>query len=466
MNLRAHLVSVGAALLLFPSVLLAQPNIILIVADDLRHDAIGRFSDAALFTPNLDGLYGRGFTFLNTYTIGSNSGAVCAPSRAMLLTGRGLGDFWHATSIDRFPSLPVLLREGGYQTFGTGKWHQSRAAFRAGFDEGEEIFFGGCIACSKTSNSHDLEAKRASYNARLDRLQADGSFGSTEKPGVHVTDRFADAAVTFIERQREAFFVYLSFTAPHDPRVAPPEFEALFREEGQPRIELPPNFLAKHTFNQGDAGIRDEVLIGVPRDRDELAEELADYHGMIAHMDAAIGRVLQAVERQKAANGRPTIVLFTSAHGLAIGSHGLLGKQNAYEHSIRAAPLVFSGDGVEPGETAAFVILNDVLPTIAELANQQSPHGIEGQSLVPLIRRQASAVRDEVWYAYKDFQRAIRVGRWKLIRYPHLRRYQLFDLRSDPHELHDLSADPGRRQTIDMLSDRLDAWELRVWGHS
>jgi arylsulfatase A-like enzyme len=282
---------------------------------------------------------------------------------------------------------------------------------------------------------------------------------------VHVTDRFADAAASFVGRAEGPFFVYLSFTAPHDPRAAPAEFESLFRDEaGKPAVPLPANFMAEHPLDQGDARIRDEVLIDIPRDPEALAEEIADYHAMIAHMDAAIGRVLHQVERRDRETGGRTIVLFTSDHGLAIGSHGLLGKQNAYEHSIRAAPLVIAGDGIGAGKSDAFAILNDVLPTVASLVGVEAPKGLEGRSLKPVIDGAAERVRDEVWYAYKGYQRAIRVDRWKLIRYPHLDRLQLFDLRDDPHELDDLHADPEHSDLVEMLSSRLDAWERRTWG--
>jgi arylsulfatase A-like enzyme len=435
------------------------PNIVLIVADDLRHDAIGRFAGHDLATPSIDGLAARGFVFRNTYAIGSNPGAVCAPSRAMLLTGRPLRDAWQNTRIDGVPTIPSRLRDAGYHTFGTGKWHQSRRAFREGFDVGAEIFFGGCIACSKTSNAHDEAAKQASYEATLQRLSVDGTYEPVAKPGVHVTDRFADAAAAFIARQPAdtPFFVYLSFTAPHDPRVAPPEYEARFRDaEGAPRVRLPANFLAEHPFDQGDRAIRDEVLIETPRDRAALAEEIADYHAMTAHMDAAIGRVLQRVADH---HRDDTIVIFTSDHGLGLGSHGLMGKQNAYEHSIRAAPLIIAGRGIRAGESEAFAILNDVFPTIVELTGTEAPDGLAGRSLMPIVRREAESVRDEVWYAYKGYSRAIRVGDWKLIRYPHLDRLQLFDLEHDPHELNDVHADSRHAGLIEELSERLVRWE-------
>jgi arylsulfatase A-like enzyme len=150
--------------------------------------------------------------------------------------------------------------------------------------------------------------------------------------------------------------------------------------------------------------------------------------------------------------------VFTSDQGLAIGSHGLLGKQNLYEHSVRA-PLIVRGPGLARGRSDALVYLYDLVPTLCELLGVEPPAGIDGRSLVPVLHGERTSVRDSVFLAYKDVQRAVTDGRWKLIRYPKVDRTQLFDLEHDPHETDDLSGDPAQTRRVEQLTARLRAWQ-------
>jgi arylsulfatase A-like enzyme len=174
-----------------------------------------------------------------------------------------------------------------------------------------------------------------------------------------------------------------------------------------------------------------------------VQRELAAYHGLMTHLDARIGDILAALDTSGEAE--ETYVIFLSDHGLALGSHGLLGKQNLYEHSMRA-PLIIRGPGVPAGkESAALVYLHDVKPTIEELAGRPvaplSPDETASRSLVPWWREPAAAVaRSCLLLAFTDTMRAVRTSRWKLIRYPQTDQSQLFDLAADPHERHNLAA--------------------------
>jgi arylsulfatase A-like enzyme len=186
-------------------------------------------------------------------------------------------------------------------------------------------------------------------------------------------------------------------------------------------------------------------------------------------MDARVGMLLEALE--DAGRAEDTIVVFTSDQGLAIGSHGLLGKQNLYEHSVRA-PLILRGPGLPRGRSDALVYLFDLVPTLCELLGIAPPADVDGRSLVPVLRGEVPAVRDSIFLAYKDVQRAVTDGRWKLIRYPQADRTQLFDLEVDPHEVNDRSGDPDEARRIEDLTARLRAWQeelgdtapLRVGG--
>jgi len=157
---------------------------------------------------------------------------------------------------------------------------------------------------------------------------------------------------------------------------------------------------------------------------------------VITHLDEQIGRILQALEESgEAAN---TIVIFSSDHGLAIGSHGLMGKQNLYEHSMKS-PLIFSGPGIHKGKSAAFVYLYDIFPTVCELVGIHPPAIIDGRSFAPVLTGKSTTAREAIFLAFMDVQRAVRHGDWKLIRYPQVNVTQLSNLRADPNEIHDLS---------------------------
>jgi arylsulfatase A-like enzyme len=172
-------------------------------------------------------------------------------------------------------------------------------------------------------------------------------------------------------------------------------------------------------------------------------------------MDAQIGRILAALE----AKGRcdDTVVLFTSDHGLAIGSHGLLGKQNLYEHSMRP-PAVIAGPGVPAGvRRSGLCYLQDLVATVGELAGVTPPEGSEAQSLCAMLRGEAVEVRPELLLAYRDVQRALVTATWKLIEYSKAGRTQLFDLAHDPDELVDLATDTAARGRLSDLESRLRA---------
>ncbi len=430
------------AVLLAAPALAAPPNVVFFVTDDQRADAVGAFG-GAVETPTMDALVGRGFAFRDAFCMGSTHGAVCQPSRAMFLTGRSL--YRVPLDLKGVVTLPERFRKAGYDTFGTGKWHNGQPSFVRSFSHGGAAFFGGM---------HDPFAIPVwNYDATaakpLDRAPPSKT---------HAETLFADAAVRFLEDEPhdKPFFVYVSFTSPHDPRTAPPEFAAKYDPA---KTDLPPNFLPEHPFDNGEMDVRDEKLAARPRTPEEVRRHLADYHAMIEHVDHEIGRVLAAVEA--AGKTEETLVVFMSDHGLAIGSHGLMGKQNLYDHSMRA-PLVFAGPGVPHGQSDALCYLFDIFPTVCDLAGLDLPAGVEGKSLVPVMKGETDAVRDELFLSYRDVQRAIRDERWKLIVYPKAGRVQLFDLRADPDERRDLSGEPGMRPTVEGLFGRLTAAQTKL----
>jgi len=417
-----------------PAAAVERPNVIVLLSDDQRFDTIHALGNPQIRTPNLDRLVQSGFVFSRTYCMGSMQGAVCVPSRAMIQSGRSL--FHVSERLADIPLWPAIMQQSGYTTFATGKWHNGPPSFARAFEDGRSVFFGGM------SNQFQVPVKN---------LLPGGQFTKEIKGQTFSSQLFVDEALQFLKADhgKQPFFLYVAFTAPHDPRTPPGEYKTMYDPA---KLTLPPNFLPQHPFNNGEMTVRDEKLANWPRTPDEIRQHLADYYGIISHLDEQVGRILQALaERGLLEN---TIILFTSDHGLAVGQHGLLGKQNLYEHSMRP-PLVFSGPGIPAGRSDALVYLYDLFPTVCDLTQTPIPQTVEGKSLVSIMTGKAETVRDGVLLAYRDCQRAFVEPRWKVIRYPQISRTQLFDLSRDPWEMHDLSADPQHATELNRMMTRL-----------
>jgi len=289
-------------------------------------------------------------------------------------------------------------------------------------------------------------------------------------PGVHSSEMVCDAAIRFIGEQspESPFFAYVSFLAPHDPRTMPDEFRQMYHPE---ETELPPNFMGGHPFDNGALHIRDEELAAFPRTPEETRQHIAEYYAMITHLDAQLGRVVEALAEEGALDD--TVIVFAGDNGLAVGQHGLFGKQSCYEHSVRV-PLVFAGPGIPEGErTDAYAYLFDIFPTLCELTDASIPDSVEGTSLVPAMTDHAESIRDVLYFAYTDLQRAVKDRRFKLVEYavPDRDRVtQLFDLQADPWELVNLASDEQYAGEVARLRGELvrlrDEWDDKEsrWG--
>ena len=191
-----------------------------------------------------------------------------------------------------------------------------------------------------------------------------------------------------------------------------------------------------------------------------VRKTLAVYYAVISHLDQQIGRILAALEETGQRDN--TIIIFSSDHGLGVGSHGIRGKQNMYEHTINV-PLILSGPGIPADKRAqAQVCLRDLYPTVCELCGIEIPATVTGKSFAPVLRGQRDAIHPFVVGYFRDQQRMIRSDRWKLIVYPHLGRRQLFDLQNDPHELRNLSGEAKWRGVESLLHSHLKSWSVSV----
>ncbi len=396
-------------LLLTASALAAEArrvNILHIHTDDHRADGLHALGTELLQTPNLDSLVERGMTFTRCYSMGSMVGAVCLPSRTMMLTGKS----WlripdgRAKDIDPAITLPKVLGAAGYETFHVGKGGNE-------FVVGVEAFDTNLLMDDDTP-----QLRRRS------------------------SERHADATLKFLsERKKDKpFYVYFAPPVPHDRRVTAPEFHKFYDPK---KIPLPAAFLPQHPFDNGEMIVRDEKLAPWPRTPEDTKQQLADYYACITGLDHHIGRVF--AQLKASGEWTNTIIIFTGDNGLSLGEHGLFGKQNLYEFGGMHVPCVIAGPGIAQGKSDAMIYLMDLFPTFCDFGGAKIPDGVEGRSIAPILHGKETKVRDALYTAYRNCQRSVRDDRWKLIRYPLVDKTQLFDLKNDPHELNNLADQPA-----------------------
>jgi arylsulfatase A-like enzyme len=432
--------------LLFTVVSLAgaqPPNIVFIFADDQRADTVAALGNPVIKTPNLDRLVKRGVAFTRAYMQGGNQGATCVPSRAMLLSGRSLARI--DEKLLKYQTWPHAFGAAGYATFATGKWHNGPPSIPKSFQQAKALFVGGMVNPLKAPTSDMLPTGKLTP----------GKVGPK-----HLCEEATDVTLAFLKSQdgNQPFFSYLAFDGPHDPHVVPDDFPVKYDPSS---IPLPPNFLPQHPFDNGEMVIRDEQLIKWPRPEADVKTMLAEYYRYISFLDLQVGRVLDVVDASPyAAN---TIIVYAADSGVARGSHGLIGKQNLYEHSMRV-PLIVAGPGIAADKRSdAMCYLFDVMPTLGKLCGVATPQGSNGREFSSVLKDPAQSGRPFLMFGYKTIQKALSDGRWKLIRYPHVDRTQLFDLQSDPFETKDLSADPAQAERIKAMLEKLGA-EMKADG--
>ncbi|WP_373943643.1 sulfatase-like hydrolase/transferase [Polaribacter sejongensis] len=226
------------------------------------------------------------------------------------------------------------------------------------------------------------------------------------------------------EGTEKPFFCYVAFNAPHDPRSPREDYIGMYKEEA---IPLPGNFKGWHPFKFDNMNIRDETLGPWPRTPELIRESLADYYALISHMDNRIGDIIQTLKDQNLFDN--TIIVYASDNGLGLGSHGLLGKQNLYEHSTKV-PLIISGPGITKNEKSdALLYLFDIFPTLSDLCELPNPTTTDGQTFAPLLKGKEMETRKSLYTVYRNTVRAVRTDEWKLIKYPNQNYQQLFNLK-------------------------------------
>lgn len=439
-----------------------KPNILFLLADDLRPDTVAALGNPVIETPNLDRLVRSGQAFRNA--IANNP--VCVASRPEILTGTSsfrngvFPGFWNRFN-DKLVTWPQAMRGAGYRTVFAGKWHVPGKPIDHGFEEVATLFAEFSGQKYPMAMEHDSYGRRVT-GARNWGFQTEAGEPLYPEEGVGLTPdtdrRIADAAIGAMLRSDDRpFFVHVSFTSPHDPLYWPTGLEDCYTPEG---VELPANFLPEHPIDNGSLDNRDEQLLPTPRTEESVRREIAIYYAVVTALDRQVGRFLAALEEADELDN--TYVIFTSDHGLAKGSHGLLGKGNMYQHSV-GVPLLIAGPGIEGGAVHdSLVQLSDLYPTVCDLVGAEIPTTVESRSFGPVLRGESERGRDELYGYFFGFQRMVRDARHKLIVYPQSGNEQLFDLLEDPNELTNLAESVPHQAIKHALREKLSAWQKQV----
>ncbi len=408
-----------------------RPNILFILVDDQSPFDLKLYNPkSTLETPNLDKLAAQGVVFDGAYHMGSSSGAVCTPSRHMIMSGRTV---WHLpvspwaarTSPPQLEqqTIPAVFNRAGYATMRTCKMGNS-------YEAANKLF---------------TVRRDASKRGGTDES---GSAWHAEQVLNYLRDRGAN-------QDTKPFLIYYGFSHPHDTRDGKPELLAKYGatnhtdETNPPSLHslqppLPANYLPKHPFDNTDMNVRDEVSVsGVWKNRDEasIRNEIGRQYACSDNIDLQIGRVLNRLEEMGELDN--TYIIYTADHGIAIGHHGLMGKQNLYQHCWRV-PFIVKGPGIPAGRRVeGNIYLLDLLATLCDLASIQPPQTNEGTSFKPVLTGEKTAMRQVLYGAYaggaKPGMRCVKQGDWKLIQYESAdgkaKHTQLFNLAENPNEL-------------------------------
>ncbi|NQT38021.1 MAG: sulfatase-like hydrolase/transferase [Planctomycetes bacterium] len=430
-----------------------KPNILFIFADDQAFNTLHATGNDEIETPNLDRLVRSGVTFTHAYNMGSWSGAVCVASRGMLNTGRFL---WHANKVcgnaeserlaGRFWS--EQMKGAGYETYMTGKWHV-RADPEKAFDHVTHVR-GGMPRQTPQGYNRPIEGQPDPWSP------SDPKFGGFWEGGTHWSEVLGDDAVGFIKdasRRDKPFFMYLAFNAPHDPRQSPQEYVDKYPLKN---IAMPKSFLPEYPYKDAigcGKGLRDEKLAPFPRTQYAVKVNRREYYAIITHMDVQVGRILDALDKSgKAGN---TYIFFTADHGLAVGHHGLMGKQNLFDHSVRVPFMVVGPDVPKDKRLDGQIYLQDAMASSLELAGVEKPDHVQFRSVLPIIRGQRDRNYDAIYGGYLSVQRSVTVDGYKLLLYPKIAKVLLYNLDDDPLEMKDLAEDSAQKPRMKELFETL-----------
>ncbi|CAM4346908.1 arylsulfatase [Paenibacillus alkaliterrae] len=438
-----------------------QPNIVMIMTDQQRWDTLGSYGNEIIETVNLDALASEGTVFEHAYTPSPS----CVPARASLLTGM---DPWHTGILGMGAgqgpmetgfahTLPGVLADAGYHTQGIGKMHFYPQRSLNGFhhtllDESGRVEDRHFISDYRAwfdrnkSGPYDFVDHGIHWNSWMARPYHAPEY-------LHPTNWTVNESIAFIQRRdpRKPLFLKTSFARPHSPYDAPPVYFDLYE-----RKRLPDPFVGDwaHIHDKPEDAVSPVAWRGV-RKPEEIRRARAGYYGLIHHIDHQIGRLIQCLQREGLYEN--TMIAFLSDHGDMLGDHNLWRKTCAYEGSAHIPMIVKlpRSCGRTKARVTEPVTIQDVMPTILDIAGLDIPEALDGRSMAGLMQGTAAAdwrkyVHGEHCACYSDEQEMhyLTDGRTKYIWFPRLHSEQLFDLESDPGECRDLANRPDERQRL------------------
>jgi arylsulfatase A-like enzyme len=432
-----------------------RPNILFLLTDDHRWDALGAMGNRLIQTPHLDELAGRGITFENHFV----TTAICMTSRASIFTGlharcHRIHDFATPfTPAQMASTYPSLLRRAGYWTGFIGKYGVGNRMPEQEFD----VWHG---------------------------FPGQGRYFPDGEPGPHLTARMGDQALGFFDRApaNRPWCLSVSFKAPHvqdeDPRqfLHSPETAALYRNVTIPQPPTAhPRFIAAlpEEVQRSEGRRRWAVRFGTPA---LYQESVKRYYRLITEVDTVVGR-LRADLKRRGLDGN-TVIAFTGDNGFYLSEHGLAGKWLMHEESIRVPAIVYDprlGQRAEGMRRREMTLSIDLAPTLLEAAGLTPPVSMNGRSLYALPRGESTAWRQEWFYEHRftangwiPQTEGVRTANWKYTRYPDTasRFEELFHLTQDPTEQMNLAGSSAAREQLDRLRARTERWKQTLDGWS
>ena len=486
-----------------------RPNILVMMADQLKFDALGCYGNNEVHTPNIDRIALNGSTFDSHYI----QSPMCVPSRCAFITGRypknnGARDNGIALP-DSEITLAETLRENGYLTAAIGKMHFTTQFVPKENEEddwpsdkyGFEVVHTTCdcktgeyLEWLKRESQKDfeevqLQGKRKAAEDRASAADKDTSgppqlYKSDVNPKYHQSTWIGNQAIEFIERatseeEKRPFFAFVSWVDPHHPFDPPEPYASMYDPDKlspamytEGELDDKPRHFMQHRCGRGFSNEKYDYRKLTDRNWRELK---AAYYGMISLIDNNVGRVMDCLKEKGILND--TVVIFTSDHGELMGDHGLLFKGPFHYDSIIKAPFVMSWPGVVPcGSRFAHVTQHiDIMPTILEYAGCRPPLGCQGMSMVPILRGDQGGGREFAMCEFKCYDwglnlRTIVNRDYKFTYYAGKPFGELYDRNADPEEKVNLWNKPEyadvkarlMRELLDRLIETEDTLPLRT----
>ena len=427
-----------------------KPNILFLFADDHAYDSVGLMSEGYVQTPTIDKLASEGVYFERAYNMGAWGGAVCVASRTMLNTGRSVWQakqLFNSKQLSSKPTWSQRMKKAGYFTFFAGKWHVKHLDPKKLFDDLGTVRPG--MPRTRDDKWRPIEGREDTWSP------TDTALDGYWEGGQHWSEVTADETIAYLKQRGEAedgkpFFAYVAFNAPHDPRQSPQEYLDLYPVESVP---LPKSFMPSYPYTKeiGVWGIRGEKLAPRPRTEFAVKTHRREYYALISHLDAQLARILAELDKQGMREN--TVIIYSADHGLSLGNHSFFAKQSMYDHSL-AAPLIISGPNMPKGvRSKQRVYIQDVMPTTLELGGllKADYADVEFESLLPLDKNGSQGHTRPIYGGYQGRSRCIIKGDWKLMYYPAVKIFRLYNLKEDPNELSDVVTNPENKPIIKKL---------------